>query len=203
MEKCLGKKKTSSNPRLPPTPTTLFDTSFDVTDVDLHYNAEQQPIATVEVAVSELFWTQNWREPTIVAVEALAAEVVLEESANELKQTVGAGFDAFFTVLTVVLRWTMQRVMNTLLLCDGALIVVCVVARDKRNVPVKRRDGFAMDDGCVLCPAHCLVCDKQTAACQLCADGYVVAVCSSVSLCQLCEDGFVLADNATCEECSS
>ena len=43
-----------------------------------------------------------------------------------------------------------------------------------RGVCVRCKDGFAMDDACVRCPAHCRVCDQQTAACQLCADGFVL-----------------------------
>ena len=43
-----------------------------------------------------------------------------------------------------------------------------------RGVCVLINGGFAMDDGSVHCSGHCLVCDQQTAACQLCDDGYVL-----------------------------
>ena len=47
----------------------------------------------------------------------------------------------------------------------------CMVAA--RGACVRCRDVFTMDDVCVRYPAHSRVYDQQTAACQLCDDGYV------------------------------
>ena len=81
-----------------------------------------------------LVMTRNAHELFIAVVEALATEVVLEESVDELKLTVGEGFDASFATPTVFLRWTTRRVSNTPLLCGGVLLVSSVGGRDERDV---------------------------------------------------------------------
>ena len=94
----------------------------------------------------------------------------------------------------VLLRCLSGNVLFGGVFC-GPANVNCMIAA--HGACERNRNVFAMDDWCVGCPAHCRVCDQQTAACQLCADGYVLrdGECTSLpaAACQADHAGICLA----------
>ena len=83
---------------------------------------------------SSLVVAEETCELPINTVEAHATEVVVDASLNELKQTIGESFDAYFAAPTTVPRRTTRRVTNTPLLCGGVLLVPRVGDRNERDV---------------------------------------------------------------------